>query len=263
MDKQTYSLGGARGLDYVVRRTVRTGPTPETFQVPDELRQSRIITRNVTTPLENVLFLNRDPMSDPIVPMGILGHDSEGLVDSGSNCTMVDETEMPYIDQKPYQLGGAKITTITGEDMGLTQVYKDLEMNIGIRKFKVNAIIGHDMNPKVLLGQDAMAAGEFTVDIKNRLLIDLKPKKKSSETQTIAERTDTNEDGPWETDDQPSHHLNRIRVDEISSLHIRTLTLHPFQTKAIPTPTNIVCPDSILIRRVTQDKGPVWITNPT
>ena len=125
--------------------------TQEGFQVVEEIRQGRVITRSVRHPPERVLYIKKDKSLDPITPIDVSGQSTEGLVDSGSNCTMVDETMVEQISQKPYKLGGSRITTITGEDMGLKRVYKDLEFKLKDRIFKVNTIIGKNMEPKVLL----------------------------------------------------------------------------------------------------------------
>ena len=192
--------------------------------------------------------------NDPTVLVSVNDFQTRALVDCGANISIIDEKLVPKIKAKVLPYNGPRIKTISGEDITPTHRYKGLRIQVGVCNFTLDPVITRNMSPMVLLGQDAMSIGEFTVDIKARKVIDTRPK----HTKEIGCQT------PVETEDR----LDAVETDAVEeglfTLFTKRITVQPFQTRFLSESEGLTCSPELLIRRLSPNKGgPIWISNPT
>ena len=207
---------------------------PETdsgnYQLDVGLRQAqlRIGTTIMNGSLSNISGFNYFVNADPIIRVGINDFTTNALIDCGANCSMVDEKLISSIKDKIFPYDGPKITTISGEDITPTRGYKRLKVQMGNREFEINPVVTKNMSPMLLLGQDAMSAGEFSVNIKSRKVIDTKPiEMEEMGIQTSMESGLNSED----------REIFRVQETEASLINKR-IAVNMFQTNESITGTN-------------------------
>ena len=194
--------------------------------------------------------VNTDKTLSPEVYVSINGVKVRSLVDSGSHCTIVDEKACQIIPAEKHRYVGPKLRSVCGELMTPEWVYPQLEITLGKRVFKVDVLVSKDINPPLILGVDAMKAGNFTANITTKKIIWTNIKTKPNPTEppiTTATKTGKN-----------------TRIDSLAVTTTKQISLHPFQTKFLNSTTNLTPSTSYRIQRICESgAGPAWITNVT
>ena len=187
-----------------------------------------------------------DTSLSPYVTVKIEDLKVRALVDSGSQCTLVDESLCAQINRTKYRYEGPRLLTVSQEDITPEYVYPRLPITIGSQTFKVDTVVSRKMEPKLILGVDAMKAGNFTSNISAKKIIFTFESEDNKSTAVTT--TPKSIEGRAQ-----NKRTNRVSSDNTKPITIRTVIVHPNQTRLIRSTKDMVKNRSIRINRVSTE----------